>query len=38
MNEIIEVLNTNMFNIFEYDEFSEFYYYKEEGNLKKRLL
>ncbi len=28
----------DMFNVFESDEFSEFYYYKEQGNLKKKLL
>ncbi|MBU5438051.1 8-oxo-dGTP diphosphatase [Tissierella sp. MSJ-40] len=28
----------DMFNVFESDKFSEFYYYKEQGNLKKKLL
>lgn len=28
----------DMFNIFESDKFSEFYYYKEQGNWKKKLL
>lgn len=28
----------DMFNIFEFDKFSEFYYYKEQGDWKKRLL